>query len=437
MPPKRGRRVPIAPVAPENEGRDIPPPPIPMPVAPALVQNPIPPAPELMEDFGRDKNLKTLLKSLQPKAFTGEGVNVPNILEEWIIQMDDYFALAEYNSIARGIMGRAKLEGPAKMWWKLNCQSRNVTEGTQGWEELKFRLQERYFPLNFSTTKMNEFLSCTRRGKSIENYYEEFVKLSRYAPLMSEEQKLSRFILGLEGNLADEVDALRPISLADALIRAKAKLNSFFKGGSTLERKREAHSFPNQPYRVFKVPNVQKPIIQSQPAPQSIQVNALPITQSGRPIQCFRCQEWGHKRAECPNGQKFVFPNQPLPLQNKLAASTGQGRSFKSPGTRSGNQSQAKPPPTNPNPRIGLQKDPPRNTTVNFVFVKEEVEEQAQIYAALDPSGHNRQFSILEAQGGYEGRSPDETRADFRHEGTEVAPEDYSGSLSPVEGIPN
>ena len=41
---------------------------------------------------------------------------------------------------------------------------------------------------------------------------------------MTEEQKLSRFIIGLEGHLAEEVNALRPASLADALIKAKAKL---------------------------------------------------------------------------------------------------------------------------------------------------------------------------------------------------------------------
>ena len=57
-------------------------------------------------------------------------------------------------------------------------------------------------------------------------YYEEFVKLSLYAPIMIEEQKLSRFILGLGDDLVNEVDALRPTNLADALIRAKAKLSS-------------------------------------------------------------------------------------------------------------------------------------------------------------------------------------------------------------------
>ena len=49
---------------------------------------------------------------------------------------------------------------------------------------------------------------------------------------MIEEQKLSRFILGLGMDLSNEVDALRPTNLADALIRAKAKLSSKTKSGT-------------------------------------------------------------------------------------------------------------------------------------------------------------------------------------------------------------
>ena len=77
-----------------------------------------------------------------------------------------------------------------------------------GWEELKKSLREQYLPLNYATLKMNEFLSCVKKVQAIDDYYEEFVKLSRHAPLMIEEQKLSRFFLGLEGTLAKEVNAL-------------------------------------------------------------------------------------------------------------------------------------------------------------------------------------------------------------------------------------
>ena len=80
--------------------------------------------------------------------------------------MEDYSTLAKYNNLAKGIMGRAKLEGPAKLWRKLNCESHGISEFNQGWEDLKECLRERYLPLNYSTVKMNEFLSCTKKDKT-------------------------------------------------------------------------------------------------------------------------------------------------------------------------------------------------------------------------------------------------------------------------------
>ena len=80
-----------------------------------LVSIPVNPIPLTQEDFGRDKDLKTLLKSLQPKNFSGKGDNVSSILEEWIIKMEDYFVLAKYNAMAQGIMGKSKLFGLAKL----------------------------------------------------------------------------------------------------------------------------------------------------------------------------------------------------------------------------------------------------------------------------------------------------------------------------------
>ena len=105
-------------------------------------------------------------------------------------------------------MGRAKLGGSTKLWWKLHCQTQGKQEKSMGWKELKDSLKEWYLPLNYEIAKMNEFLSCVKKGWPIDEYYEEFVKISRHTPLMTQEQKISRFIIGLEGQLAEEVNAL-------------------------------------------------------------------------------------------------------------------------------------------------------------------------------------------------------------------------------------
>ena len=81
---------------------------------PDLPNNINPPVPEGTKggkDFGRDKDIKNLLKTLQPKAFTGEGFDVPKDLEEWIMSMEDYFDLAGYNAVVQGIMDEPSYGG--------------------------------------------------------------------------------------------------------------------------------------------------------------------------------------------------------------------------------------------------------------------------------------------------------------------------------------
>ena len=55
--------------------------------------------------------------------------------------MDDYFALANDNPIAQGIMGRARLEGSAKLWWKLHCQTQGKARKFCGMGRIKEKSQ--------------------------------------------------------------------------------------------------------------------------------------------------------------------------------------------------------------------------------------------------------------------------------------------------------
>ncbi|MCO5558716.1 hypothetical protein L7F22_012302 [Adiantum nelumboides] len=252
----------------------------------------------------------------------------------------------------------------------------------------ELRLRERYLPPSYLTTKMNEFLACVRRGKTIDTYYEDFIKLSRHAPLITEEQKLSRFILGLEGKLADEVEALRPTSLADALIWAKPKLSSFLKSNNQQgEQKREQPYHFESSHRPYKFQMMATPVNRSEVQP--VRVNALPIIQGGRPMYCFECGQEGHKRIHCPQQRQnrgFQYQNRGPQRHNLVNSNQNQ------------NQRISKAAHPNPN-KI------PVKTVANYLTITDEVTEQAHVYAALDPSGKNLQYSILEAQGDYQGKS--------------------------------
>ena len=186
---------------------------------------------------------------------------------------------------------------------------------------------------------------------------------------MSEDQKLSRFILGLEGKLADEVEALRPVSLADALIRAKAKFKSLFTSGTTSERKREAPIYPNQAIRAPRVPIIERiidmPRPASRPTPQFVNVNVLPIMQSGRSIQCYECKEWGHRKIDCPKKADGSNEKKNVPPKYRLLPPQNQGfqqRNFEA--------AQAKPKQVHQPMRYPLKV-----STINHVSIKEEIEE--------------------------------------------------------------
>lgn len=163
--------------------------------------------------------------------------------------MDDYFQLAGYNEAAKGVLAKAKLDGSTKTWWKSSCRARGVIESTQSWGDVKGQLRERYLSLNYITMKMDEFLACTRRECPVDDYYEEFLKLSRHALDLTKERTLSRFIQGLEASLADKVEALRPSSLVDAFIRSKYKLKSVQKRTADGDKQKVLPYKPPPPFK--------------------------------------------------------------------------------------------------------------------------------------------------------------------------------------------
>ena len=113
--------------------------------------------------------------------------------------------------------------------------------------------------------------------------------------------------------------------MADALIRAKANLNSFQVG----EHKRQ-NPYPQartfRPQKVSQTDQVTRrdeyPKSRMQTNDQQVKVNALPVNQSGKQIQCFDCRQWGHRRADCPNKRvKRQETRTPLPTQREAFAS--------------------------------------------------------------------------------------------------------------------
>ena len=188
---------------------------------------------------------KLLLKQFQPPTFKGEGTEVEKLAETWIEQLDDYFNEAGTAQVNRAMFGMFKLAGEAKLWWKQYCKDKGVVPSSQTWEQIKQAIRERYLPLAHETLKMNEFYRLKQFSLSLEEYYSKFVSLRRYAPLMTEEQRIARFCQGLNSPLDSRLEAMRPTSVQDALIREKP-LSREISQDRGIRRREPMHSRPQE-----------------------------------------------------------------------------------------------------------------------------------------------------------------------------------------------
>lgn len=92
---------------------------------------------------------------------------------------------------------------------------------------------------------MNEFFSLRQGSLSLEQYFSKFATLSRYAPhLTIEQQTARRLCQGLNSPLDTRLEAMRPTSIQDALIRAKTLVKEIERERGN--RRREAYVPRNQ-----------------------------------------------------------------------------------------------------------------------------------------------------------------------------------------------
>ncbi|XP_038874873.1 uncharacterized protein LOC120067373 [Benincasa hispida] len=88
------------------------------------------------------------------------------------------------------------LSGNAKIWWRSAEKMIDSSGELTTWEQFKERFYEKYFSANTRYNKQAEFLNLRQEVMSVEEYEQEFDKLSRFAPelVTTEATRTERFI---------------------------------------------------------------------------------------------------------------------------------------------------------------------------------------------------------------------------------------------------
>ncbi|XP_074284242.1 uncharacterized protein LOC141608797 [Silene latifolia] len=237
--------------------------------------------------------------------FTG-GTNPEDYLE-WERKIERMFDFKDLNDEKRCKYAILKLGKGASLWFE-GLKAKRTRAGKEkiaSWESLKRKLRKRYVPSNHRITTYRKIAEFKQGKLSVGEYIDEFEGLSLMGELEEiEEQKMARFLRGLNNNIASVVE-MYPYSDFDTLCGLCLKLesqgkNKYGEGSSTEYKKNrtwtktESSSKNDSPASNYN-PN-------KNPHPTStLKTTNTPKEITLSKVRCFKCQGFGHYQSACPN----------------------------------------------------------------------------------------------------------------------------------------
>ncbi|KAK9756245.1 hypothetical protein RND81_01G083900 [Saponaria officinalis] len=232
----------------------------------------------------------------------------PEAYLEWERKIDRMFDFKDLDDEKRCKYAIFKLSRGASLWFE-GVKSQRARAGKAkitSWETLKRKFRKRYIPTTHRLTLYRKIADLVQGKLSVNEYIEEFENLALMGEIEeSEEQKMSRFLRGLNRNIANFVE-LYPYANFDTLCglclkhetQSKARSSSWFKAESSSKSLVPSVSTFTTP-KTVSVPT---------PAPNP-KPTAAPREVSLAKVRCFKCQGFGHYQNACPNKPKSVPSN--------------------------------------------------------------------------------------------------------------------------------
>ncbi|GFY95331.1 hypothetical protein Acr_10g0007160 [Actinidia rufa] len=201
---------------------------------------------------------------LDPKAFT-----------DWIREMDHFFEWYNLSDDRKVRFAKMKLISRAKLFWQSTEQRRQppVTD----WVEMKEILREKYLPQSYQGDMLDKWNNLRQGSKPATEYVAQFEEYLMRCDIREDERMtLSRFRQGLNDDLRKEL-VLREV---DTLDQAYTFVQNYEMAST-------------QYYTPLLRDGKEKGILAESPGMKST-------------LQCYKCQGFGHKAANCGNRTLIV-----------------------------------------------------------------------------------------------------------------------------------
>ena len=227
----------------------------------------------------------------------------PEAYLEWERKIERMFGIKDIDDEKRFKYAILKLGRGASLWFE-GLKSKRIRDGKEkitSWESLKRKLRKRYVPTTHRITTYRKIAELRQGKMSVAEYIDEFEKLSLMGEIEEiEEQKLSRFLRGLNYNIANTVD-LYPYSDFDTLCGLCLKLENQGKakygGGSSMDGKAKSWAKSEPSLK----PNTSPSTVGSSNSTAAPKLSNPTKETSLSKVRCFKCQGFGHYQNACPN----------------------------------------------------------------------------------------------------------------------------------------
>eukprot|EP00253_Pinus_taeda_P015904 PITA_15904 len=124
-------------------------------------------------------------RKIKPPHFDGEHEEVA---EAWLINMNKYFQLYEYDHNLKARLAIFQLQGKATLRWEEVKIVKGVTEQNITWDNFQKIFKERYLTERFYDEKAREFHDLRLGQQTMDEFVTHFTSLLRYVPYIREEK---------------------------------------------------------------------------------------------------------------------------------------------------------------------------------------------------------------------------------------------------------
>eukprot|EP00253_Pinus_taeda_P017453 PITA_17453 len=159
-------------------------------------------------------------------------------VEAWLINMNKYFQLYEYDHNLKARLAIFQLQGKATLWWEEVKIVKGVTEQNITWDNFQKFFKERYLPERFYDEKAREFHDLRLGQQTMDEFITRFTSLLRYVPYIREEKvKVQRFVSSLPPYMRERIEFDNPKSMDEVIRKARICYQQGKQKGETANRK--------------------------------------------------------------------------------------------------------------------------------------------------------------------------------------------------------